>query len=239
MEVILIDAPQAVQRSLIALGLYVILIVPTDALLDLGISLMGKIPENPPFFSRFTFYDLFCRLTIVLLTALAQSIVFSRMARDIDKPLWRYATDREALVQFFPLWTGINFVVVGLFTLAGMALADSENSAQILYLMALLLAAFSIPIGVTIMFRGKVTLETSQEALAVFSRQFPKMLVVILASFWFVFFSLFLAAQTSEQPFLRPFINIIGIYFDCLLCAATIQICRIDRETPEDTSFDF
>ena len=239
LEIILVDAPQAIQRTLLPLGIYLILIVPVNLLVSLGNNLLGKPPENPPLASKFMLYEIIGRLLVVLVTSAAQSITFSRMAREIDKPLWRCSNDREALCRYFPLWTGLNLANYGLFLLAGLISSSSESPAQVLFMLGFLLATISTPIGVSVMFRGKVTLEAFQEAFMMFPRQFSKSLAILLVSFWMVFLCFYLADATAQQKALYPLIDIISVYFDCILCAATLHVCRIDRERPEDSSFDF
>ena len=239
MDIILVDAPQAVQRTVLALGIYLVLIVPVDTLVVFGGDLLGKPPANPPFFSKFVAYEIIGRLLVVIVTSAAQAIVFSRMAREIDKPLWRSLGDMEALRHYFPLWAGLNLAIFSLFTLASLVSSSSESPAQVLFMLGFLMATITTPIGAAVMFRGKVTLESFQEAFMVFPRQLTKSLAILLVSFWMVFLCFYLGDITSQQKALYPFIDVISVYFDCILCAATFHVCRIDRENPEDTTFDF
>jgi len=50
------------------------------------------------------FYSITVDIAGVAVIALAQTIAFSRIGRDVDRPMWRIAGDGEALKRFYGLW---------------------------------------------------------------------------------------------------------------------------------------
>ena len=55
----------------------------------------------------------------------------------------------------------------------------------------------------------------------------------------FLFFFLALLIPTEEHPWLRPVVDVVSSYFDCVIFAATWQVCRLDRDTPSESDFEF
>ncbi|MCC6144911.1 MAG: hypothetical protein IT368_13985, partial [Candidatus Hydrogenedentes bacterium] len=54
------------------------------------------------------------------------AIIFARLGKDMDRPIWKCADDSEALRRYFEPWFLLNLVHYAIFRLAGAA----ENAGQ-------------------------------------------------------------------------------------------------------------
>ena len=94
---ILLQAVKAVQRNVPALGLYLLFTVPASALVLAGNLWMGDTNPDAPVTAAMLAYEVAGDAFLIVVYAFAQSIVFSRMGRLIDRPLWKCQGDGEAL----------------------------------------------------------------------------------------------------------------------------------------------
>jgi hypothetical protein len=160
-------AVQAVQRNLFALGLYLLITVTASAA---GITVshaLGSSEESA--FSKGTLF--FCGVGIdaclAIASAVAQAIVFSRFAKDIDRPLWRIQDDREALQRYFLLWIVLNacLSVLGLLSMDVPQLLDNEGFGFFPRWLFLFANAVYIPLGAAMMFMRTANWRNIGEAL--------------------------------------------------------------------------
>ncbi len=188
------------------------------------------------------------RIVLVALFALADTILLSRIGREIDKPYWRIATDREAFVRFYRLWLllGLANLVYGQVieqTLGG----DQEHPATfflgVSYLVwIVLLHAF----GTTVMFYGRVAREEVSEAFQTMSRHATLVMGLCL----FGILAGILLAGTNSAILLGEFplpLRLASIALlaaadglvSCLLFAFMWLVCRYDRDHYDRDREDF
>jgi len=180
-----------------------------------------------------------CRLGrdvfLVVCYAFAQSIAFARFGKDIDRPLWKIAGDKEAVKRFFKLWLVLNAMVVACYELfvSALVLLDSERLAAVLFPLFALAGIVYVPVGACIMFYGRFERQGLGEGFAPLMNQWPKALVLLCANGLLFFFSLYLIAGAQDRLWLQPIVDVIFGYFDCLIFAATWLICMADRHPPD------
>lgn len=232
---------QAVQRNLSSLGLYLVIVVGASAagtalFTALGIS-GDTVRGNVRLFACAVAVD----LLLVLANAIAQAIVFSRFAKDMDRPLWRMRDDREALRRYFLLWLAFNGVVflLNLLSYDVPILIDNEEFGAIPQLLALFAVALYIPLGAAMMFHGTADWRRIPESLGPYGRHFAKVMLVCCAAGFLYLMMLDAALRMKEHPLLRLVVDVILGYGDCVIFCAAWMICMHDRQNPEDSSFDF
>jgi len=238
------DAIEAVQRNLGALLIYLAFVLP-PGLVTLAWGLLKEQERldtlNPALRSL---CEVAIDLGFVLLVALGQSIAFSMMGREIDRPMWRISGPVEALRRYFGLW----FV----FALAGLASARLASLlagrqpdgpfAGLVFLLYLVISLATVPIGAGLMFQGRISINNWREGVAPLFRQFLRTLVLVGMNLFS--FALFIAIYTPERSVLMTMVLgavvfIIGAYFDCVVFAGIWLICMIDRDTTEEPDIEF
>ncbi len=238
---ILSQAVAAVQRNLRALAIYLVIAVGVSAAGTACNHLVRADPSQNPYGDPFLLtYELVFQVVLVVSAAVAQTISFARMAAEIERPLWKISGDREALGRFFMLWFVLNGCVALLFELAMWASYASEQGqpGSLLFLLYGFAFTVYIPIGVAVMFTGRVAWRQLGNDLGPLLRQFPWFLLVLGINLFLFFFYFGLFVQTEAQPWLHPAITAISVYFDCVIFAAVWLICRYDRDNPQETDLD-
>jgi hypothetical protein len=190
-------------------------------------------------------------LVFVHAIALAQTLAFSRLGREIDRPLWKVRTDRDAMKRFFMMWALINLTAMGLHRLSQIDFG-SGDVVSINYLLlygGLGATLVSVPFGACIMFTGQVSSRTLGESLAPLTRQpgrtalvFGIMLFQVIAHDLFV--SLLIGSENQTPSLLARLAaglasGAVQVYLDCLALAATWHLCMVDRETVDEIDLDF
>lgn len=237
------EAVAAVQRNLGALGLYMVVVVGAHLLLSgastlLGVSNLtpGEIPSGPA-----QAYLILAPVAVALAVSAAQAVVFARIGREIDKPLWKVRDDREALRRFFRLWVVLNLLAAGAeVTLVFGMFRENESMLGLGLSFSFLLHLVLVPVGACMMFPGTVNWQEFGRNLAPLATSFPRALLLILLNF-FGFLLIFQAAPV-EVPWLRwvalVLIAIILAYLDCVVFAGTWILC-IEHRNADDTDLDF
>jgi len=239
---ILSNAVQAVQRNVRALLLYLAITVSANTLGNVANRLVMPDPEVNPFEdSSLIIYQFGLDLFLILCFAFAQTIVFARLGREIDRPLWKVKNDREALRHYFGLWFALNAGVIVLFEATNWASWQFANDQPASLLFILMAAAniLYIPIGACIMFTLRFEWRKLGESLAPLRRQFGKTALIFGVNTLLFVFYLNLIMRTQSQQWLRPAIAAIAGYFECLIFSATWFLCMFDRENPEGIDLDF
>lgn len=232
---------EAVQRNLKSLAIYAGAAVLLSSAMQGVTELMGGALENPYENPAVVLAGLGSDLFLVIAFAALQSIVFSRMGKNIDRPLWKISGDWEALCRYFPLWFVLNGIIFVIKDLANYALValDNTNLFVSLFLLLMLFAVIYIPAGAAIMFGGAVHLPTLGEVLRPLVRQGSRTLVILFFAGLVFFFSQYLVLATASARWLWPLISIVEAYFDCVIFAAIWIICMYDRQNPEESDLDF
>jgi len=238
---ILVQAIQAIQRNVPSLTLYLAITVSANVVALLVGSRIGD-PEQASYGKGVLLLsEMGLDAFLVFCYAAAQAVAFSQLGKEIDRPLWKIADYREALRRYFPLWMALNGAVIVLNLLAFVVppLIDNEEFGRLPFWLLVFASATYIPVGAAIMFCRKFEWRKPGEALAPLRRQFPKTLIVLCLNGLLFFFFLSLMVQTASQKWIRPIIDIIFGYFDCVVFSATWLICMLDRQAPEKVDLDF
>lgn len=232
---------QAVQRNLSALGLYLLITVAANAA-GIAVSQILGTPEKSSFSKETLFL---CSVGIdaflAVASTVAQAIVFSRFAKDIDRPLWRIRDDREALQRYFLLWLLLNACVVVLKQLSFdvPALLGNESIGFFPTWLLLFATAVYVPLGAAMMFMRTADWRNIGEALAPYRRQFGKAFALCLVTGFLFLLMIALIPPKGVQIVPGVFLGIVFGYFDCVIFCAAWLICMLDRQTPEDIDFEF
>ncbi|MCC6697397.1 MAG: hypothetical protein IT365_17335 [Candidatus Hydrogenedentes bacterium] len=244
------DAAEAVQRNLSSFALYMGVLIAANAVPTL-VSL--PLRSSDPSSASLTLQLLDVALLIVMIHvfALAQAVVFSRLGREIDRPLWKVRDDREALRRFFVLWAVVNLVLYGILHLANVDYGNGEMHSinYVLALATLAVALCAVPFGACMMFTGSARFRLLGESLAPLAKQPGKTAVVIgITLFQFLLFIVFSQAavggEGQETPILKELLiasasAVVQAYLDCLAFAATWLLCMTDRDTVDEIDLDF
>ncbi len=187
-------------------------------------------------------YSIAIDIVAVALVAMAQTIAFSRMGREIDRPMWRVADDLDAVRLFYKLWLLLGLVNIAALRFLDIVVARTDEAAVqfTLAMIWLMGAVLLIPFGAAVMFYGRVGRQEVAEAISTMTHQFPYTLLIAIVG---IFFGLFLITLQPDLPLLaRPALAIADGYLDCFLFAAMWLVCiyhRDEYEHPDDEDFDF
>ncbi|HQE83122.1 MAG TPA: hypothetical protein PLM14_08980 [Candidatus Hydrogenedentes bacterium] len=235
------EAFRAIVGNPRALGLYAGLTMGVSSVkLAVMYALTGSaIPEDPELSIRLLE---FCSdLVLAGVWAFAQTVAFSWMGQDLDRPLWRIRGIGDAMKRFFSIWLMLNLLIIMLGNVAGKLLAadNDDPTGQFMLLLFLVLQVIAIPVGAAIMFHGELKWKELGQSLAPLGRQlFSTLLLVGFSGCALVVILFFLLPATVGHLWARPLIDIPGGLADCVVFAATWAICIMDRES-EDTTDDF
>lgn len=240
---ILAEAIRAVQRNLSALALYIALTVGCSTLKLLCDTLYRETLQGISEKSV-RIYDLGAGLAVAACFALAQTVAFARMGKEIDRPLWKISGAREALARFFPLWLVLNLLNLAVLRLWVRALEADPTSglASALLLMLSLATMFQVPVGACLMFARCGHWSELPESLAPLARQFPKVLIFLFLNFVQLVLALDHIQRIAANPasrlilWLSPALDVFLAYCDCLVFAGIWLICMI---TTKDIDVDF
>lgn len=177
---------------------------------------------------------------------LLQAVVFARLGKSIDRPLWKCRDDREAVRRFFLLWFILNLGMIALEQLHANALdwraAEPAMLLEILYFFAFVLV---LPIGICVMYSGRLEWTALPETLRPLGRQLPLTLRVM------ALMALQLALQIALQKafagqfkdrsaILIPALTIApAAFLDCLAFCAMWRVCMIHRQSGDEDTGDF
>ncbi len=234
------DAANAVQKNLAALGIYMAITLVAFVVVTLVGIHMGQFAEETPAEPNLL-YQVTMHLFLVFIGALAQSVAFSRMAKEIDRPLWKISGDLEAIKNYMPLWAGLNAIMTLIVVLLEWSdkTYGASGGTALLYIVWVLAAIVYIPAGASLMFLRTAEWTHLPEAMRPLFRQFSKTLVVLAFTGVVFLIHLTLIEQTVKQPWLRSLIELAFAYFDCVVFAAILLVCMYDRQTPEEVDLDF
>lgn len=235
------DAMNAVQRNWRALVIYAAIIVVVSTGVNAANTYVGVPEENPYSEPGLVAYAVVANLILVFGSALAQSVAFSRLGKDIDRPLWKISGDLEAIRRYLPLWAGLNAMIILTKVLAGWYRYTFGPSpfSNLLFLLALVVVVLYIPVGAGLMFMKTADWTHIVEAIRPLIRRYPKTLVVIVFTLVLFVLQLTLIEGTKEAVWLRPLVDLAFAYFDCVIFSAVWLIIMFDRQTPEEVNLDF
>ena len=208
---------------------------------------MAPIANDTPD-STLGLYLIGSRIVLVAFVAVADTICFSRIGREVDKPYWRVPDDREAFVRFYRLWLLLGLANLVYLQIIERAVGGNEERAGAFFLGVSFLIWIVLlhALGSAIMFHGRVARDEVSEAFAVMGRHAQR--VMGLCLFGIVAGILLAETHTSmmnaELPL--PFeltagalLAAIDGYVSCLLFAFMWLVCRYDRDHFERDREDF
>ena len=187
-------------------------------------------------------YSIAVDIAAVAIVAMAQTLAFSRIGREIDTPMWRVEGDRDAIRLFYPLWLLLGLLNIAALRLLGVVVAGMEEEPVrfVLEMAWLTGAVLLVPFGASIMFYGRVGRQEVGEAVSTMLRQFPHIFLIAIIG---IFAAMFLIGLQPDLPlWARPALAIADGYVDCLLFASMWIVCiyhRDDYDHPDDDDFNF
>ncbi len=239
------EAVNAVQRNIGPLVIYLVCAVLLGELF-VGFQLLEKREviqlESPD--------KELCLLVLQVLLAIGfatvQCIVFARMGREIDYPLWKITGDREALSRFFGLWIALGLVVVILqqltMLLGGGEAGDAHPLALLPFFGVFVAVVAGVPVCACLMFWGKVEAGHILEALAPLGRQFGIAFPFLALGLVVWPLAGLIVAPEGKLAFVIASAAIVYAvlgYIECLVFAGIWIVCKIDRDTIEEPDLDF
>jgi hypothetical protein len=200
-------------------------------------SLMSSPDEtNPPPWTHVV--DLFLDLTSAVFSSVIQAVIFARMGRNIDYPLWKCGGIRDALQRFFLPWFIINIIGTILIRFQIQAyMAKSDDLVLLFELFLFLLFLFQTPIATCVMFWGRLDWMNLGETLAPIARLFSLTLPVLFMGFiqWALFISI---ATSHAHPIVKTLLNLPSPLLDCLAFSAMWHVCMRYRDIAHNVSGD-
>jgi hypothetical protein len=239
---VLVEAAQALPQNARAAAVYVLLCTGTNALKRTTDAVLASesVPLLVP--SAQSAYDFAMSLFIAVGFTLASVLGFSRLARQLGRPLWKVDGDGEALSRFFMPWLLLCLAMVTTIRLMSQFLQEQPDSVpgELLKFVFFSLFIFSVPVGACIMFSGHFAWRDLPGSLAPLVRQFPLTLAVAFVNFIALVYVLSLPDVLRQWPGLDK-----ATWFECLadaplslvdcyVFAVTWFICTRDRREMEE-----
>ncbi|NUM54142.1 MAG: hypothetical protein HUU46_10905 [Candidatus Hydrogenedentes bacterium] len=185
------------------------------------------------------------------IAAIAQCVVFSRIGREIDRPLWKVRDDREALQRFYMMWFEFNLVANTAFWIAGTPFGEGEIQALnvLATFIAWALVVILVPFGTCQMFLGSFSWQTFGDGLGPLSRRpiefAPVFGITILQCIFGTYVGLLTQPDGTETSTFalitvaRLACDLAIAYLDCLVFTAAWLVCKDDRDSPDEIDLDF
>ncbi|MEA3366181.1 MAG: hypothetical protein U9Q79_11135, partial [Candidatus Hydrogenedentes bacterium] len=194
------EAFRAVLRNPRALFLYIGLAMGVVSLNLVASYMMtgGEIPEEPGLPLRL--FGLISDLVLAATSAFAQTVAFSWLGQNLDRPLWRIKGIGDAMKRFFPVWLMLDLLILIFhnLTIRFMAADPSSSLGEFMFLLFITLNVIAIPIGAAIMFHGELKWTELGASLVPLGRQlFPTVLVVTFSGSLLVVLFFFLLPSSS------------------------------------------
>ena len=236
-------AVRGVQQSVSAVFIYWAVTLPVATLIAASLWWWRSDAPVDVIDSNTLLFAFITNIVKVSASAVAASLAFSNIGREIDKPIWKGPRGIDAIRRFGPIWFVLYMIpllVHLLFLVIAMWSGETGYAAQGM-LFFLILAGFIIPVGACFVFTGGFVRSEIAELLKPLGRNLSATLLLILFSIFAFGFLSFL--QTPKGPLSIPFyvaITAIDGYVECLIFAAFWELCRFDRDHPasEDDGWD-
>jgi hypothetical protein len=240
------EAIQAVERNIAAIGIYVAILVALSLANLLYLLVFGTSGTAEPTQQQLLFGTIF-DVIFALIAAIAQTLAFSRIGKDIDRPLWKVSGDREALQRYFVIWAVIGIFTVAVYRVLSMlgGFLDNDEFKLFALLVYIGMSSLATPIGACLMFARKPPLQEAPHALIPLMEQLPYTLLIATGNFAWFFFSIFEGAQLFEDPsstrlqiiFLA--MSIVTVFIDCVVFALVWLMCKDHRDNAGEDDFEF
>lgn len=246
---ILREALLSIRTNLFSVAGYAAVCAIANAMYALSILFMQVTGRITPDESLPPIYEFTSDVILSIIYALAQTIFFSRIGREIDKPLWKIEGDYDALKRFFRIW-----LLLQLVTLALMRLSLWHSVFLALFPWAYIV---TIPVGACLMFeKASKWSEVPQCMQPLIGNFFPTLLVLFI-NFVSLVIQLYYAgifgdirqalnesALTLSAALINTALSAIALqtiasFVDCLVFAGTWHICRMNRDASPNSDLDF
>lgn len=200
---------------------------------------MGVDPASAP--EWYPAFNLAKQFAMAAIVSAVQAVVFARLGKAIDRPLWKCASDQEALRRFFVLWFVVN--LVGITTEQFVVNAQPSGDEGLIALSTLLYFTahlFLFPLAVCIMFFGRLDWARIPEALAPFGRQLRLAAIAILLQLFVFSLStataglllLLLGKEGLDAAIFSPALAIVPLAaLECLIFVLMWRVCMADRDS--------
>ena len=171
-------------------------------------------------------------IVTALIVAIAQTLVFTRFAKDIERPMWKMAPGFASFFRYCSFWFTLNYINIAAMLFI-FILSISDDAKFSLDLLRNVYQIYLIPFGATVMFYGNTSRHEMGKALSTMLLQFPRFLLVGLIVL--IAYTFLQSLQQSLDPMASPLIRIIEAYIDCFIFAYVWEICRFNREEEENS----
>lgn len=240
---LVIDALQSLKRTQILIALYVLICCGFELVFRLALLLL---PDSTPDLEGPAWVRLVALAAYVVLAAIVsavQAVLFARMGKAIDKPLWKCEGDGEALRRFFSIWLVLNMFMLLLFRLLAIAgKQEIEAAAVLLDLLLMFSYALFFPVGVPVMYMKVEHWQEVPVALKTITSQFGLVLMVMFLGFFSFSFTVLMQNVLGNEPGTFMPLIVISVpvaFLDCLSFAAMWRVCMIHRDSPPEEDLDF
>jgi len=176
-----------------------------------------------------------------VVAAALDTLFFSRLGREIDRPMWRVSNDADAFRLFFGMWLLLRLLMVTFNEVIGVLGRETSEEATLLILavVALYVVLFLKAIGAAIMFQGRAGSPEVSEAFSVIGHHFGPVFQVTLFSLLIFLVAELVRFGIPEAEI--PLRSAIGAGVNCIILTSIWLVCMYHRdhwEPPED-DFDF
>lgn len=122
------------------------------------------------------------QIVYVAISAAAQTVFFSRMGREMDKPMWRVLDDRDAMRRFFRFWLLLGLLtLVYVHTMGALLPADTDVAVAVAFLASVFTLATLVNVfGASVMFYGGAGRQEVREAFTTMGRHVAVIVAICL-----------------------------------------------------------
>ncbi len=187
------------------------------------------------------------QIALAAAIAAVQAIVFARIGKDIDRPLWKCSDDLDALRRFFLPWLLLNLGYTAIAEVGSLAIRNDLGALfQLTEMLRLFYMLLYLPIGACIMYWGRLDWNELGETLRPIVRQFALVLNVFLLQLaqHFVNLELSIVLQ-GKDPATLSYVLFFALgampitLLELLAFVAMWHVLMINRNAPEDEDEDF
>lgn len=170
----------------------------------------------------------------VFVYAAVASIVFSKMAKNIDYPMWKIHGSGDALSRFFPMWLLLFFVSVAVIQFGIIAFQQGdENLGAGLQFGGIVLLITVIPFGAIVTFLGNGRGEDLRVAFTIIPRVIDRFLVAMLIGFVQISIVQTVLLEEGTAFWMKPMVSAFDVYLDCVVFSYIFLACREQRDMEE------
>lgn len=237
------DALQSLKRSPAIVAGYVLFCCGSELIVRLLLQLLPEsTPElEGPAWARLVVLAAYVVLAVIV--SAAQAVLFARLGKAIDKPLWKCEDDREALHRFFSIWLLLNMLILLILRLMVVSRRQELEALGVMLELALMFGfALFFPIGTSVMYMKVEHWRDVPAALKTILSQFGLSLMVMFLGFFSYSYTVLMQGVFGNEPGTLVPVLVISmpvVFLDCLSFAAMWRVCMIHRDSPPEEDLDF